>query len=402
MKKTRKGGVRIVNTYNQTNAIIYFIQNSTFQLFSKAGISGLQVLATLNADIKSPYRTVRTNLFNSEVRQILFKLFKVGSKRGFSGNYKITLVDDVIRETQIQKDLYIKSLYSDNSLLEPICPCVVFSHHNPVTEAVKKYFANANSDVVRDFLQGDVGFIAMEFMEGYKTLESLKHSPQFEIYKLMALYELNRMHQFGYMHNDFHFENVLIHEKYSYFDTNDFGRAIIIDFGLSDKVDEQSNDLETLLREEYGKFPENLFEIFEWFTKNHEVVQNTYISAYETRFNKPIKEIMSFFVIGGGNMSQPIKRLGIVPIQHEWNLPPAKELDKIVKEFFASSLKGNPDAYKRFNDGVNSVLEMERTDPEYLKKLMTAQQNGLLVEPTKYICKTKRNNRHCEKENGIL
>ena len=75
----------------------------------------------------------------------------------------------------------------------------------------------------------------------------------------------------------------------------------------------------------------------------------------------------------------PIKHLGIKPKQHDWDLPPAKELERIVKEFFASSLEANPAAYKRFNDGVESVLEMERKDPDYLKKLMAAQGNGLLV-----------------------
>lgn len=396
MKKTQRGGVRITNTFTQVTAIKHFIQNSKFQLFTTSGISGIQVLAALNTDIESPYRTIRTNIFNKEVRQILFKLFKVGNRRGYSGEHQITLIEDIDRETKIQIDIYKKSYQLQDTLLEPLCPCIVFAHYNPINESIKTQILQnitdgEGADIIETFLHGDVGFIAMELLEGYKTLDSLKNTPKYELYKLMALYELNKMHKIGYMHNDFHFQNVLIHETYNYFDTNSSGRALIIDFGAADKVDSEIASLDTLLRQEYGELPENLFEIFILFDKQHSAVQNTYISAFEIRVGKPIRDVISSFVMyTGGSMSSSIKHLGIVPKQHDWNLPPADTLDRIVKEFLAGGLQSNPTANQLFDDSVNSVHEMQKTDPNYLEKLVKAQGNGLIVSANPQKLKTRK------------
>ena len=61
----------------------------------------------------------------------------------------------------------------------------------------------------------------------------------------MGLYELDKMHQAGYIHGDYHYENVLINPSYNYFEKNS-GRAIIIDFGCSTIANNEESRLEML------------------------------------------------------------------------------------------------------------------------------------------------------------
>lgn len=381
-KTLRRGGIRIINSFTSTTAIKYFLANSSYKLFSKSGVSGIQILATLRPDKQSPYKTIRTNAFNIEVKQILLKLFTVGNKHGYSGDYRITLPEEIDRETKVQQDLYKKSYTSENSLLEPICPCIVFAHYNPINNSIKQAILNNINDddndnigIVKEFLDGNIGFIAMELMEGYKTLESLKSHSKYELYKLMALYELNNMHKFGYLHNDFHFENVLINETYNYFDTTGNGRAIIIDFGQSDRVDDDNaSDLRQLLNNEIGTTPDNIFEIFNMFDKGRLAVQQIYISGFESQLNKSVRDIMSMFIFYNGGSPMTTKK-GNAHVKHDWNLPSDDELTHIMSDFFADGLKSNQDAYQKFNDSVNSVKKME---PTYFDELLRSQMTGLI------------------------
>ena len=45
--------------------------------------------------------------------------------------------------------------------------------------------------------------------------------------------------------------------------------------------------------------------------------------------------------------------------------------------------KNNPDSYRELMEGINGILEMEKTDPDYLAKLVQAQTTGLLIKGTK-------------------
>jgi tRNA A-37 threonylcarbamoyl transferase component Bud32 len=302
--------------------------------------------------------------------------------------------------------------------LEPICPCIVYSHPYALKSKNKDIFISKISNInesqyIETLFKKDIAFIAMEFMNDYKTLNSLKKSPKYEIYKYMAIYELNNLHKLGYMHNDFHFDNVLIHETYNYFDFSGSGRAIIIDFGLSDLVPDNINQIE-LLEKELGQINKDVLQIFASLDEKHIAVQTQYISAIENQSKKKIHDLIKpitikmahfmclikllsvtnleekmarcvililqrfkLFVLYKGGMK--IKRIGITPKKHEWSLIPIEELKDLMVTQFLENLKiQNPKSYNEFTNGIESVLEIEKKYPDYLESLFKGQSTGLI------------------------
>ena len=382
LKKRRiNGGVRIIPDFNKDSAITFFIKNASYTVFSRSGISGITVLATLNKGVKSPYKMIRTNNINASVSHLLFKFFICGRKSGFNDqlDIKITTTDDIIREAHYQQDIFYKSLIEKTTLLEPICPGIVYSHPTAMSASVKQVFiSKMKTAELNDFFQHDIAFIAMEFMKDYKTLASLSKSPNFEIYKYMAIYELYKLHNIGYTHNDFHFENVLIHESYNYFDSIGNGREIIIDFGSSCEVPLEATTPKQLLELEFGKIPPYTFEKIAEFDKTHMIVQSNYIRAIETRINCSIHDLIKIFVLYRGGMNS--KRIERVPRQHEWNFISVDELNALIANQFIENLKTqNITAYNEFNKGIEEVLEIQKTDPTYIERLIKAQCEGFIV-----------------------
>jgi hypothetical protein len=85
-------------------------------------------------------------------------------------------------------------------------------------------------------------------MENYDILANfigVVSGERFERFRNMHKYELRRMVEHGYIHNDAHLANVMINPSYPYFtnDTKDryYGRAIIIDFGRAERINPIQN-----------------------------------------------------------------------------------------------------------------------------------------------------------------
>lgn len=55
-------------------------------------------------------------------------------------------------------------------------------------------------------------------------------------------------------------------------------------------------------------------------------------------------------------------------------------IEQITKEFEENAKKVDYEGLDKFNKSVNSVLEEQKTDPEYFQKLVNAQFNGLIVK----------------------
>jgi len=214
-------------------------------------------------------------------------------------------------------------------------------------------------------------------MNDYKTLASLCNSPKFEIYKYMAMYELYKLHTIGYVHNDFHFENVIIHESYNYFESTGSGRAIIIDFGRSCEIPLEATP-KRLLELELGKIPPYTFEKITEFDKSHIIVQSHYINVIENQAKCNINDLIKLFVLYRGGMNS--KRIERIPRQHNWNFISVEELNTLLaKQFFENLKTQNINAYNEFNKGIEEVLEIQKTDATYLERLLKAQCEGFLV-----------------------
>ena len=162
---------------------------------------------------------------------------------------------DFLNEIQAQTDIYKKS----NANLEAICPPIIYSNVVNNTES-KSRAQNLLSVMINKmpkddnkmFLEGmkrlyegnselKLGIIVMSFAENYDTLLNVLHRTnnraQQIMYKYLAVYELLRLYDLGYMHGDYHLENILINTNYKYSNLDDMylGRCLIIDYGMAFK-----------------------------------------------------------------------------------------------------------------------------------------------------------------------
>jgi hypothetical protein len=249
--------------------------------------------------------------------------------------------------------------------------------------------------------------MAMEFMEGYDTLSRFTNDSNYENYKKMALYKLDKIHKFGYYHNDFHLHNVMINPTYKYFTTQnkcDFGNAIIIDFGLSYKISDtvDINNIETrkkLLTDEYGIINiKNIIEKFDVYDSKHMLVQYNYVEEFETKLKVNIMDIIKGFNIYKGiGGRKNIKKMD--KDDEEYNAKQSKILDdwlktipkkkkreehlivldeKVLEEnrkrdvtAFEEKLKTHdPKYYEEFMNNLEELRKELDKDPDFLHKLI--------------------------------
>jgi hypothetical protein len=382
-KTRKKGGIHIIRHFTPLTAINHFINNSTFSVFSTRGTTSIIVLATLHNGTISPYKTVRSNEFNIPVNKLLLKLCS-------------TNIDN---EVSIQKDIFHKSFTHETSYFEPICPSIVFASSNKMKKTLKTQFHNliinsldntSDSCHINRIFEQDVYIIAMELMDNYKPLSFFLGSPNFQKYRFMALYELHRLHQFGYTHNDFHFENVLINTTYSYFDKTS-GRAILIDFGYSAPIHTSHTPLE-LLQYEVSGINQDVFKVFDYLHTQRKAYQSDCLTTLEIKLNAKLNKIFNSIILykGGNNMNEQTthkseenqKKHKPEYRENEWSGLDFESFKQIIANDFEKSFNdSDPEGFKKFNDSIHSVLEEQKTDPNYFQKLVKAQFNGLIVEP---------------------
>ena len=434
LRKNIRGGIRIENNYNEISALKYFLQHARFSILGHSSASCIPLLATLQNTpeiiSQSPYRHTRTNFIDKPVTQLIFKIFLWGEKPGIiddpqlraDGIIQLTTQEMMQREIRIQEDIFLKTMLNNTTLLEPSCPGIVFATKSKLTSKNKQIVLNRiktqldgtdpfDSMCIQRLLSYEVSFVAMEFMDGFRPLQEFRRDPLFEDYKLMAFYELDKIHRAGYLHNDFHFENVMIRPDYRYFtlsaDPNEqkyLGRAIFIDFGLSEPIPSNFDltDDKTriqLLKREYGDFSQlnKLLETFRVFDAKHIVVQTKYIRYIENLYNDSIQNIINSYklykYIGG-----KLLRMSSVDsaLEHlEPSLEPALESSKDEKfatldEWLASRPPRKPrrdvepiDFSKLEQDEIREFEAELENDPEYHKdfiKSVKALKPGDLEE----------------------
>ena len=176
-----------------------------------------------------------------------------------------TPTNDFLNEIRIQTDVYKKT----NANLEAICPPIVYSNVANNTEKVSrvqkllsamikqmpndenKVFLERMKRLYEGYPDIKLGIIAMSFAENYDTLRNVLQNTnnlsQKIMYKYLAVYELLRLYDIGYMHGDYHTQNILINTNYK---SNNLapqlqGRALIIDYGLAFKNKHISDDINT-------------------------------------------------------------------------------------------------------------------------------------------------------------
>ncbi len=402
--KTQKAGVRISQEYTQKTAIEYFIKNSTFTYFSK-GYYGVLVLSKLNENVISPYINIRTNGVE-RVNQILFKFYDFGTPERPTGN----TVEKIMKELNIQSDIYRKSIAHPNTLLEPICPGIVFAQIHPIQDPLKTIFLrlmmrtinNEKKHIIENMFNNDIAFIAMECMDGYEPLISLEESPKYRWYNTMALYILDKLHIIGYKHMDYTKYNVLINTKNNYFYAGS-GQAIIIDFGESTQIsNNEKNDRARLLRREEPMSVDdanNCMLIFEKLDSKREDYQRKIISDMEYSLGGinivDIINTYNFYTYrqNGGKSLVPIKLSRSLKYkkmdndesqinkytEKKTDFFSIDELEQHLSDQFRKDFELiDPIGYKKYIDGINSTREQENKTPGYINKLIKSQLYNMI------------------------
>jgi hypothetical protein len=240
----------------------YFFPNSTFKMFTNDSISCITYLVTLNDGKKSPFESMRSTQFNIEIRTLLLKFFVTTNNnvtypddflnlpdRPVHKGIEITTKSSFNNEINIQEGVYKSSLREKSSYLEPMCPAILYHDFTTSHDEHNNYWYKKLNSKYFDILDEvnsknvpipywpkhlHIGFIAMEYMDGYQTLGKLTRNSNYNQYLIYAKYEIMRLNKLGFKHNDAHLGNIMVNPNINYYSTNKKGRALIIDFGRSE------------------------------------------------------------------------------------------------------------------------------------------------------------------------
>ena len=206
-----------------------------------------------------------------------------------------TTANEFISEIKIQLDVFNKSI---DKFLEPICPGIVhawiyrseidkrsFLNHFLTPAYISGATPRQNRDVKKEImapglsvieqnklrfilkkvLDDDLfrsqymarlagqagtppwfqwGLFAMESLENFVTYRQAAYNnagfTQLKLYAELAMYELSRLYQIGYLHGDPNASNAMVNPDYKYIE-GATGRVILIDFGLAYSIDDATS-----------------------------------------------------------------------------------------------------------------------------------------------------------------
>ena len=281
--KKYTGGLRFGTKYDGTEytdqeAFSFFLENiKQSEILTDSSIASITLVLTINDDgIKNfpyPYYSTRQDTFDEPLKKILLKVlvssvkegtaiyeddhgsFYFDSYRGKNTTQKceITSNDMLNEEVFIQKRIYMRSFLDEQNMLDPICPAILgFIEEQQIQVQTKKdllrlilsklvatppTFINQDKKILEEFFSNGISLICMEYLEGYSLVNNFIDD---ENIGYLSLYELLKMYEYGYMHDDFH-ENLMVNYNYGYAipDTQEIipGKIKIIDFGRAKEID---------------------------------------------------------------------------------------------------------------------------------------------------------------------
>jgi len=284
----QRGGVQIKTQYTEEDALAYFMLNSTVRIFSIDSTDGIILTLTLNDGIESSYSTIRQCVVE-DVRRMILKLviitpnevvFSINDKTKRYQELDITeFENEVAFQQQLFDSTHNLDIVEGQEMMdysEAVCPCIIhsavygnnydngddvddesehlsylnklkellrdktsyyndrarLSHRNTINKIfstldIETSFQTETNEIAKEKVN-KLGFIFMEFAEGYEQLSELIKSSDAAVRRncrLISLLELSRVHDSNIIHNDLHEANILINYKKK--------RGMIIDFGRS-------------------------------------------------------------------------------------------------------------------------------------------------------------------------
>jgi hypothetical protein len=258
-----------------TKKFMDYIKVSTIQYFNR-GAYGIGYRVKINDLTKSKYNVLSLNNTEETIKcgQLFVKLVPIFDNDSKNEIHDLmsdilgmgaTPTNDFLNEIRIQTDVYKKT----NNNLEASCPPIVYSNIVNNTEKASraqkllstmikqmpndenKIFLERMKRLYEGYPDIKLGIIAMSFAENYDSLlnvlKNTNNLVQQNWYKYLAIYELLRLYDIGYMHGDYHTNNILINTNYKHNNLSPQlqGRALIIDYGLAFKNKHISDDINT-------------------------------------------------------------------------------------------------------------------------------------------------------------
>lgn len=292
-RRTKKqyGGI-FVPSENQKGAFQNFVMNSTCRVIS-AGAYGIVFELTLNAEFKSPYKYSSLENYEQEVRTICVKLIPIEH-----GDTTYTL-GDFEREVDMQLLSFKRSI----QYLQPVTPGIIY--HDIIEDDSKgilskmlksidsipandEYFVSKCKNIRKKINSSDVsvGLIAMEFIQGYRTLNEILTSRNNDdpvidkqVKSISFLYclfiVLYATAVTGILHGDCHPGNVLVKFDVDYFRfstadlknnplslfTGGSGAPIILDFGFARELSQEELKALDLQLHNLRGYVKNIFSL---------------------------------------------------------------------------------------------------------------------------------------------
>lgn len=360
MQQIQNGGVFIKSQYDQETARKYFMENSTMSVLSYKSTGGIIFKLVLKDGVVSPYSVARSNNAFADIKTLVMKCVLIeydwkdhdihfidNDNNTKIAQIRSSTIKEFFDEIETQRDIFKQSF---DKYLEPICPSIVDMATNGFLGIDLKIFEKmTESDLsARSLMDAliekdrTIGFIFMECLDGFKPLgnytgkrteDSLRKRLQ-----AMAIYEMWRLYNVGYLHGDPHQSNILFNPDYKYIDEVEFkGRAIILDFGRSiphkgEKI--AIEDMTVAITKNLDIIDTDWFS-YKWLVDIHNNHQAEYLELVttihnrrlmsQTKFDFHIKEVESYTPRLAGAVSslqQPPQLTVFEPMQSKYNEVP--------------------------------------------------------------------------------
>lgn len=254
-----RGGkiVAIHPKYNGSNAFIEYIRQSKLSMLSYDSFYGLIIKAEyIGISSECPYLTSVGPTHEDAMRQMIVKLAIIGKENNEELTPFIMPDDpDKIQKYTMSRSSFKREIHTQFKLVrktiqnyEPICPSIVYwniknedyeyiSTRIDEKDAQLKYMDAWIRSIIRSIKRTQVGIIGMELMDGYLPLSTYEIKSNFGDYFTCAIYELIRLGSLGYIHGDEHLNNMMYNPDVPYFSKTTLGRALLIDFGRTYRID---------------------------------------------------------------------------------------------------------------------------------------------------------------------
>jgi hypothetical protein len=225
-------------------------------------------------------------------------------------------------------ELFKRSL---DEYLEPICPSVTDATRTDVDFDVAIFNDKYGDDNTRNIMEAilgkhtNLGFIFMECLDDFETLWSVLDTGDDEYYEIrqaMAIYELWRLYNLGYVHGDPHQKNILFDPFCVYIDGIDgefAGRAIMIDFGRTYRHKTKNTDnLETIIKNNLKATGSPNYPSYRWLVniiKDKEVLEryNQFFSAIRERRENKKQQFLEYIQGSGSGREINYETPGYLP-----------------------------------------------------------------------------------------